>query len=313
MALTASQLCALSRSIARVPNYAPQSGMLLNSILSDLCQKQDFDAAKHVFNFVFTPATAAIGNLNAQLASGPFRLPPDYLRTKINDVLYFPSGLANFPLRLTPIDLDEFDGLVQQAGFQNFPVFWVTDMSQAGPMLTATGTTHGNTTLDVPAATALSLSVGMSAMGPGLVAPGVRITAVGSTSVTLASAATSSTTGGFVFANPPIAYVWPPASGQFPCMVRYYAQMPDIITPESSSVVPWFISQEYLRRRLAADLMEITNDERWAAFDGAANDLMRGFLIMKDDDTNRSKRVTLDPRRFGPAWDRLPKSKKFGY
>ncbi len=165
MALSAAQICDLARQAAKVRGMAAQSGEMLNSILADLCQKYDLDLAKKTLNFLLTPAAAHIGNLNAQLASGPFILPTDYLRTKINDVLYFPNGLGNFPLRLTPIDLGEFDGLVQQAGFQNFPVFWVTDMSQ----------------------------------------------------------------------SPPIAYVWPPASGAYPLMVRYASQMADLARSVSTS------------------------------------------------------------------------------
>jgi hypothetical protein len=243
VALQAQQICTLARQVAKGPGFTLQSGELLNSILADLCQKYDLDLAKKTLNFNLTPAAAHIGNLNAQLASGPFILPADYLRTKIGDVLYFPNGLGNFPLRLTPIDLGEFDGLVQQAGFQNFPVFWVTDMSQ----------------------------------------------------------------------TPPIAYVWPPASGAYPLMVRYASQMPDITAPETSTAVPWFPNQEYLRKKLAASLMELSGDQRKPAWDAEAEDVLRGYLRMKDDSSNRSQRVKLDGRRFGSDWSRLPKSKVYGY
>ena len=243
MALQAQQICVLARQIAKCPNYLPQSGLLLNSILSDLCQTYDLDLAKKALNFNLTPAAGPIGNPNVQLASGPFGLPAEYLRTKIGDVFYFPNGLGSDPRELTPIDLAEFDGLVQQAGFQNFPVYWVTDMSQ----------------------------------------------------------------------SPPIAYVWPPASGSYPLMVRYYSQMADITTPETSATVPWFPNQEYLRKKLAASLMEVTGDSRHRAFDLEADGVLRDYLRMKDDSTNRAQHVRLDPRRFGAAWNRLPKSKFFGY
>lgn len=242
MPLQAQQICELARQASKGAGYRAQSGQLLNSILGDLCQKHDFDLAKKTLNFNLTPAAAHIGNLNAQLASGPFILPADYLRTKINDVLYFPNGLGNIPMRLRPIDLGEFDGLVQQAGFQNYPVFWVTDMSQ----------------------------------------------------------------------SPPLAYVWPPASGAYPLMVRYASQMPDIATPETSTTVPWFPSQEYLRIKLTASLMEITGDTRKLAWDANADDVLRGYLLMKDDSSNRTQRVVLDGRRFGRNWSRLPRSKAFG-
>lgn len=251
MALQAQQIVILANQVAKVPGYTSQAGQLLNAILSELCQDYDLDVAKGTFNFTLTPASVKIGNLNAQLASGPFILPADYLRAKIGDVLFFPLGYGNFPQKLIPIDLEEFDVLVQQAGFQNFPVYWATDMSQ----------------------------------------------------------------------SPPIAYVWPPSSGAYPAMARYYRQMPDIATPEISTTVPWFPNTQYLITALAGRMMQLAGDDRWEAFlsdsedmhPGGAGVILRKYLIMKDDQTNRSKTVKLDPRRFGPDRNNLPKSKILGY
>ena len=312
MALTSAQIITLALQIAKVPRYTSQAGQILNSILSDLCQRWDLDLAKKTFNFNFTPATVPIGNLNVQLASGPFILPVDYLRAKIGDVLYFPTGLGNFPLKLTPIDLEEFDGLVQQVGWQNFPVYWATDMSQAAPVLTTSGNTHATTTLDGLASIS-AIAAGNGVAGPGIV-PGTTVISVGASSVILSRAATSSVTAGsFFFGVAPIAYAWPPVSGAYPAMVRYYSQMPDIVTPETSTTIPWFPNQEYLRKRIAAGVMEITGDDRRAAFLTDAENELRGYLQMKDDHGNRSSRVTMDRRRFGTQWSTLPKSKTFGY
>jgi hypothetical protein len=60
----------------------------------------------------------------------------------------------------------------------------------------------------------------------------------------------------------PVCYVYAPPSGAYPVTIRYFAQMPDIATPESSSTVPWFPHQGYLRKALAACLMGITDDAR---------------------------------------------------
>ena len=318
--LQAQEIVRIALRIAKAPNYTQDANSLLNAILAELCQEQDFDAAKQAFNFTFSGATTPIGNLNAQLASGPFKLPVDYLRAKFGDVLYFPNGLANFPLKLTPIDLAEFDALVQQAGFQNFPVYWATDMSAASPMLTTTGNTHGTTTLDtLTATTNLGASGGVA--GPGIV-PGTTFTYAGGNSVTLSKAALSTVTGGsFTFGTPPIAYVWPPAGGAYPALVRYYSQMPDIVTPSASNQVPWFPNTQFLITELAGRVMQITGDDRWESFlsdnenahPGGSRVLLRRYLQMKDDNSNRAKRVRLDPRRFGPAWSSLPKSKVFGY
>ena len=318
--LQAQEIVRIALRTAKAPNFTQDANSLLNAILAQLCQENDFDAAKQAFNFTFTGATAPIGNLNAQLASGPFKLPVDYLRAKIGDILYFPQGLANFPLKLTPIDLAEFDALVQQAGFQNFPVFWTTDMSAASPMLTTTGNTNGTTTLSGLASTT-NLGASGGVAGPGIV-PGTTFTFAGGTSVTLSRAVTSTGTGGsYTFGTPPIAYVWPPASGGYPCLVRYYSQMPDIATPSTSAQVPWFPNSQFLITELAGRVMQITGDDRWEAFlsdnetlhPGGSRVLLRRYLQMKDDSSNRAQRVRLDPRRFGPSWSSLPKSKVFGY
>ncbi|HWJ39934.1 MAG TPA: hypothetical protein VNT29_02320, partial [Candidatus Limnocylindrales bacterium] len=52
----------------------------------------------------------------------------------------------------------------------------------------------------------------------------------------------------------PVMYVWPPAAGSYPVTAVYFGQMPDIATPETSTVIPWFPSQQYLIRRLTGDL-----------------------------------------------------------
>ena len=322
--MNAQQICTIARQIAKVPGFAAQSGMLLNAILAELCQEQDLDAAGKTFNFTLTPASVPIGNLNAQLASGPFKLPVDYLRTKPGNIRFFPSGLANFPLPLTPIDISEFDALVQQAGFQNFPVFWATDMSEAAPVQTVqAAVVSGSTTMQLESAlsgTALSNGMGVNGIG---IPVATTITYPGSgTTVTLSQPANATApAAAYTFGICPIAYVWPPASGAYPCMVRYQSQMPDIMHPETSALVPWFPNQQFLITELSGRLMQLSGDDRWQAFlsaDESANPsgsrvLLRRYLELKDDDTNRSKRVTLDRRRFGSDWSRLPKSKLYGY
>lgn len=318
MPLSASQICSLARQTAKVRGFTTQSGQFLNAILSELCQEYDFDVAKKTYNFTLSGATTPIGNLNAQLASGPFKLPFDYLRAKIGDIYYFPQGLANFPIKMVPVDLAEFDGLVQQAGFQNFPVFWVTDMSQWSLVTTDTATVTSGSTAMTTTQNPLAASVGMGIAGPG-VPPGTTITNISGTTVTMSLAATSTPGSSlYSFGNPPVAYVWPPSSGAYPAMVRYYSQMPDILAPEGSNAVPWFPNQQFLITELSGRLMQLSGDDRWQSFlsdtaPSGSRTLLRRFLELKDDDSNRAKRVVLDGRRFGPAWDRLPKSKVFGY
>jgi hypothetical protein len=115
----------------------------------------------------------------------------------------------------------------------------------------------------------------------------------------------------------PVFIVWPPASGNFTGICRYQRQMPDITTPETSSTIPWFPDQLYLITRLAGELMKLTNDERWSRFLGdspeGANAMLRKYLMMKDDSSDRAKTVTLDRRRFGTKFSGLSNTKTVGW
>ena len=107
----------------------------------------------------------------------------------------------------------------------------------------------------------------------------------------------------------PQLWVWPPPSGSWPCNMTYYQSMPDIATPETSSVVPWFPCQDYLITRLAGELMKISDDDRAGAFLGdgdgkdgrtrGAQNILRSYLEMKDDKDETIQSVKLDRRHFG--------------
>ena len=86
-------------------------------------------------------------------------------------------------------------------------------------------------------------------------------------------------------------YVWPPAGGVYTVFIRYYRQMPDIVTPEISTTVPWFTNTNYLFTRLAGELMKLTDDERYSKFLGDSPDGAQGildrYLKLQDDDEGR--------------------------
>ena len=113
--------------------------------------------------------------------------------------------------------------------------------------------------------------------------------------------------------SPPVMYVYPPASGAYPVTVRYYRQMPDITQPESSSTVPWFPNTQFLRTRLTAELMAITDDERQAQYLAEANEILDRYLKMKDDKESRTDNVRFDRRRFGKAYSSLKSTKTVGW
>lgn len=119
----------------------------------------------------------------------------------------------------------------------------------------------------------------------------------------------------------PNMYVWPPAGGSYPVTAWYYRQMPDITTPQSSTVIPWFPNQLYLLRRLTGELMLLADDERAPTYLGAENteggfagaaSILNHYLKLKDQ-AQVVKTVTLDKRRWGPGFDKLRNTKTIGW
>ena len=119
----------------------------------------------------------------------------------------------------------------------------------------------------------------------------------------------------------PVMLFWMVPSGAYPATLRYYRQQPDIVTPETSTTIPWFPNQNYLITRVAGELMKDADDERFVAYLSDDKDqhpvgagcILRDYLKMKDDNENRAKIVQLDRRRFGRAFDRLKNTKTIGW
>lgn len=255
MPLTSAQIISLAVQAARVPGFTSQAGQILNKTLSDLCQTYDFDTTKQTFQFNFNASQI---NSNGQFYQN---LPSNYLRGIKNESFYIIDGV---PYPMIPVDLEEFDMLVQQAGLANFPVFYATDMSLSGVVNSPTGS------------------------------------------------------GG---AAVPVLLAWQVPSGAYPVTIRYYSQMPDITTPETSTAIPWFPNQTYLITEITGRLMQLSDDERTDAMLSDDQDrhpqgsgvILRKYLQMKDDKGTRVKTVQLDRRRFGTSFDRLRNTKTIGW
>lgn len=95
-----------------------------------------------------------------------------------------------------------------------------------------------------------------------------------------------------------LLYIYPQSSGQISLTHRYMVQQPDIATPETSSTVPWFPDQNYLRKATAVRLMEITDDARHDTWEAQCEKMLRIHLIMEGDEQRVVKKVRLDPRQF---------------
>ena len=115
----------------------------------------------------------------------------------------------------------------------------------------------------------------------------------------------------------PNLFVYPPPSGTYPVYVRYKAQPAATASPQTSNALPWFPSSTYLYTRLAGEMMRIADDERYHAFLGngpeGAQGILKRILPMIDNPETRSKRVSLDRRRFGRSFSSLANTKQVGW
>ena len=244
MALTVAQIITLACQDASCPGYTVQAGQKLNLILQELAQDYTLSTNQGWISGNFGAGIGGVVNSAAVVAgSGPFQLPADFLRMDFHDFFWQNGGINYFP---TPLDIDQFDELVQQPGFSSYPTAFAVDMST----------------------------------------------------------------------SPAGLYVWPAPSAAYPYFGRYHRQNPDMPSPETSGAVPWFPSQAYLMRRLTGEMMITTGDVRAEAMLGdapqhpeGARAVLNRYLKQEDNRSNRSVTVKLDPRHFGPSWQRLPGTK----
>jgi len=121
--------------------------------------------------------------------------------------------------------------------------------------------------------------------------------------------------------SPAQLFVWPPASGGYPCTLRYYKLMPDIASPQTSTTVPWFLNTQILIRSLAGRLMGITGDSRQAEYLGddpmryplGAGTLLNAYLKNVEDREGAVHTVGKDRRRWGRPFDQLKNTKNIGW
>lgn len=118
--------------------------------------------------------------------------------------------------------------------------------------------------------------------------------------------------------SPMELYVWQPASGAYAATVRYQPVPDPIVTPETSTEVPWFPNTQLLIDMLASALMGLTNDDRRNPGGPFSEDeidkRLAKYLKMKDDPITGVKRVSLDRAYFGNnIWSNLKNTKTIGW
>ncbi len=91
---------------------------------------------------------------------------------------------------------------------------------------------------------------------------------------------------------------YPPPSIAQTVTVNYFPLVADITTPETDSGTPWFTNQEYLIRKVAADVMLETDDDRQPAFEAQAERMLSKFLTMADDKEGFSQTIKLSRETF---------------
>lgn len=117
-----------------------------------------------------------------------------------------------------------------------------------------------------------------------------------------------STAGG----SPPFIYFYPMPNTSFPMSLRYASQPPDIASPSTSSVVPWFPDSMLLLALLTADLCLLTDDTRAGELAASANSQFLAFLKMQGDKEGYANTVKLG-QSFQRQRNRLPASKLTGF
>lgn len=95
-----------------------------------------------------------------------------------------------------------------------------------------------------------------------------------------------------------LLFIYPQSSGQLTLTHRYMLQRADMVSPETSALIPWFPYTDYLIHATAYRMMRITDDDRYDRYVAEAEKMLRIHLIMEGDEQSVVKSVQLDPRRF---------------
>lgn len=105
---------------------------------------------------------------------------------------------------------------------------------------------------------------------------------------------------------PPTISLYPIPSVSFNLTVRYMDNLVEVVTPETSAVIPWFQDQLLLIKMVAEDLMMISDDSRNKEFYQMNDDKMRRLLQMANDKEGRAMKVKRDPDSFRRSRSQRP-------
>ena len=93
-------------------------------------------------------------------------------------------------------------------------------------------------------------------------------------------------------------YIYPASSGTIALTHRYMKNQPDIVSPQTSSLEPWFPYAMYLITATAAMMMGETGDDRAGEYTIRSEAMLRPYLIQEGDEQQTVRNIRLDPRHF---------------
>jgi hypothetical protein len=133
VSLTVQQIIQLACQKANAPAYVTQAGYEINLILQELAQRYSWVTAQGFLSGTFTQGIGGTANVSAVVTgSGPYPMPANFLRMRFGDFFWVNGGINYFP---TPVDMQDYDSLVQQPGFTSYPTAFAIDMSTTPPGL----------------------------------------------------------------------------------------------------------------------------------------------------------------------------------
>jgi len=116
--LTSTQIISLACSIAKVPGMTTQAGQFMNARLIQIALDQDLDIIRRTTTIQMIAGTST------------YNLPANYLRAR--EVFYNVNGQVFEP---NQISLEDYDGLFNGPGEQDYPYYYATDIAQSPPTI----------------------------------------------------------------------------------------------------------------------------------------------------------------------------------
>jgi hypothetical protein len=108
---------------------------------------------------------------------------------------------------------------------------------------------------------------------------------------------------GAMSGNPgtPQLYLYPQPVVQLQIEVLYFDTTVEIVTPETSQVIPWYPDQLALIYEITNHLMLLSDDTRKDAVEASTRNMMQAYLQLDNDKEQRTNRVKLDTLNFRTA------------